>query len=85
MSPYDDVRFWLQIIGDARRTIVCSPELESRIKTQVEARNLAGIITVQATRNWPHESSVLVIDEGAITANANQLLTAMSRDNWMRR
>jgi hypothetical protein len=69
---YDDTMFWLQIIGDAKRTIVCSPELESRIKTQIDARGIGGILTVQATRMWTDETRVIVIDEGALNASFNQ-------------
>lgn len=44
MDPLDEVRFWAQVITDAERTVVCSPDLESRVKGWVEARQLGGMI-----------------------------------------
>ncbi len=51
MSPLEEVKFWLQIIEDAKRTIVCSPEFESRLKCGLEARGLAGLTKVVVSRH----------------------------------
>src|SRR5690348_17024114 len=65
MSVWDEVRFWAQVIGDARRTIVCSPELESRLKMSIAARGLDGIYTVEVSRFVP-DNRVIIIDQQAI-------------------
>lgn len=62
-----EVRFWAQVIGDVKRTVVCSPEMESRCKGYVDARGLGGLITVKASSGVP-DTTLLVIDEGAIAA-----------------
>lgn len=63
-----EVRFWAQVIGDAKRTVICSPDLESRCKGYVEARGLAGLITVQASPYVP-DDRIFVVDEQAIGAD----------------
>ena len=35
---------------DAKQTVICPPELESRCKGYVEARGLGGLITIEANR-----------------------------------
>jgi hypothetical protein len=62
-----EVRFWAQVIGDAKRTVMCSPDLESRCKGYVDARGLSGLITVKASRYVP-ENQIFVIDDGAVAA-----------------
>lgn len=62
-----EVRFWQQVIGDARRTVFCPPDLESRCKGYVAARGLEHIITIQASPYVP-ENTIIVADLGAIDA-----------------
>ena len=66
-----EVRFWAQVIGDARRTVLCPPDLESRIKGWVDARGMGGIIRVMASPFCP-KGSIYVIDDGATAASLNQ-------------
>lgn len=68
-----EVRFWSQVIGDAKRTVLCPPDLESRCKGYVDARGLAGLITVKASRACP-PNQILVIDEQAIEADMREFL-----------
>jgi hypothetical protein len=70
-----EVRFWAQIIGDAKRTVFCAPDLESRIKGWVDARGMGGIITVIASPGCP-EGRIFIADTPAMQATMNQ---AMSR------
>ncbi len=72
-EPLTEIRFWAQVLGDSRRTVVCSPENESRIKTWVEAANRAHLISVLANRIVP-DDQVYVIDEGALEASHRQVM-----------
>jgi hypothetical protein len=81
MTPLDELKFWHQIMGDARRTIVCAPDLESRIKCGLETRGLAGLVTVQVSRNLPDERQVFIVDEQAIAAATNQAIARMGRQS----
>lgn len=62
-----EVKFWLIAMSESERTIICSPELESRCKMWVDARGMGGIIKIQASRACP-DDKVLVLDENAADA-----------------
>ena len=66
-----EVRFWAQVTGDARRTIVCSPDLESRVMGWLAARGLRNFHTVLASRLCP-DDRVYIVDRQAIEADLNQ-------------
>jgi hypothetical protein len=68
---WTEVRFWAQVIDDSKRTVICSAELESRVKGWVEARGMGGIITVQADRLMP-DDQIYIIDTPAIEASARE-------------
>lgn len=67
-----EVQFWAQVIGDAKRTVMCPPDLESCCKGYVEARGLGGIITVKASPAVP-DNQLYVIDTGALAASLAEL------------
>lgn len=67
MGVLDGLRFWAQVTDDARRTVVCSPDMESRVKGWVETRGLGGVFTVKASPVCP-DDRVLLLDEEAIDA-----------------
>jgi hypothetical protein len=71
-----EIKFWAQIIGDAKRTVVCTPDLESRIKGWVDARGMDGVIKVRATPVCP-EGQILIMDEQAMEADLRQSLARM--------
>lgn len=75
MDPLDEVRFWAQVITDAERTVVCSPDLESRVKGWVEARQLGGMIKVVPSRLCP-DDQMWVVDEHALAASTAQSFQA---------
>lgn len=70
-DPLTEVRFWLQVTADSERTIICSPENESRIKTWINARNCGGILKVQVETFVP-DDQIYVIDHNAIEASQRQ-------------
>lgn len=75
----DDIRFWQQVAEDARRTIICSPELESRVKTRLAALGLSDLHDVRVSRFVP-EDHLYVADLNAIEASNNQALARAMRE-----
>lgn len=67
-----EVRFWAQVVGYARRTVLCPSDLESRCKGYVDARGLGGLITVKASPYVPAET-IFVIDEQGLEASMREL------------
>ena len=79
-DPLTEIRFWQQVIGDSKRTVLCPPEMESRCKGYVDARGLGGLITVVASRACP-DDRLYVMDEQALMASVNRpLRLGMIRD-----
>lgn len=68
-----EVRFWSQVMTDAKRTVHCPPDLESRIKGWVDARGMGGLVKVITNPMCP-PNQVFVIDEAAIEASFQQSL-----------
>lgn len=71
---WTEIRFWSQITTDSERTVICSPDLESRVKGWVDARNLAGVIKVQATPVCP-AGTIWIMDHNAIEADTREALS----------
>lgn len=69
----DDLRFWSQAIEDNRRTIICNPEWESRIKTMVAAQGMDDTFKVQPDRHCPVDQ-IFLVDENAAEAYRRQSL-----------
>lgn len=69
----DTIRFWDQVVQDSRRTLLVSPELESRAVEMVKARDLAHVVTVKANPHLP-EGNVYLVDEQAIEADLRRTL-----------
>lgn len=68
-----EVQFWAQVMTDAKRTVLCSPDLESRLKGYVDARGMGGLITVVASPGCP-DGQLFVVDEQAMRASRNEQL-----------
>jgi hypothetical protein len=64
-DPITEARFWQQVATDSKRTVYCSPENESRIKTWVDARGMGELITVAASP-YIDDGSLLVVDHQAL-------------------
>jgi len=80
-----EIRFWDQVMTDARRTVICSPENESRCKGYVAARDLTGIITVVANprRSTPRTPVSVVRFVGTLhrkTGRASPVSAALPAD-----
>lgn len=76
-----EARFWAQVMGDARRTVHCPPDLESRIKGWVDARAMGGLITVLPNLACP-PNQVFIVDQGAIDASFQQSIQR-SLEGWI--
>ena len=72
-EAWTEVRFWAQVVGDARRTIICPPDLESRIKGWLSARDLLGFHTVEVNEYMPADR-IFVVDQGALDAYMAQAM-----------
>lgn len=71
VTMLDDIRFWMQVVGDSRRTLLVPPELESRAIEMVKARGLAHIVTVKTSQYLP-EGKAYIVDEQAIDAELHR-------------
>ncbi|MGQ5576750.1 hypothetical protein [Streptomyces sp. ECR3.8] len=78
MSVYDDVRFWAQIQGDAKRTVLCEPDRADEIQAAVEARGYGHLVTVRVSPCCP-PGQMIVIDEGAVEASGRQAIQRAAR------
>ena len=76
-----EIRFWAQVVGDARCTVVCPPDIESRCKGYVDARGLGDLITVRASPYVPADR-IFVIDEPAMDASLTQQMLRAIREEW---
>ena len=86
ISPLEEVAFWAQIFDDAKRTVYCNPELESRAKGHIDALQMGGIFEVIATPNMP-EDQVLVVDTQALEAEMSKpirLPRVQMPEDWCR-
>lgn len=71
MTPDEEARFFAQIIGDAKRTVLCEPHRVEEIRKAVDRMGMGGILTVKSSPVCP-EGKLLVIDEQALEASARQ-------------
>ena len=62
-----EFRFWQQVTVDAERTILCSPENESRIKTWIGVSGHEHILRVHASPAIP-DDRIFVMDHHAAEA-----------------
>ena len=71
MTPDEEARFFAQIIGDAKRTVLCEPHQVDEIRGAVDRMGAADILTVKASQICP-VGKLLVLDEQAMEASARQ-------------
>ncbi|WP_435279154.1 hypothetical protein [Streptomyces sp. 1222.5] len=82
MSAYNDlvndIRFWDQIQGDAKRTILCEPHRVDEVRDAVDERGYSEILTVRASPACP-EGKLLVLDDSAMEASWRQTIQRAAR------
>jgi hypothetical protein len=76
-----EIRFWAQVTGDAKRLVLCNPDLESRIKCWIDARQMSGILQVVADPACPMDR-VHIVDQPALDAAYQQVLQRPVKYNW---
>lgn len=67
----NDIRFYDQILGDAKRTICCPPEHATAVRDEVERRGAGHLFTVLVSPVCP-PGKLIVIDEQAMEASMRQ-------------
>jgi hypothetical protein len=72
LDPLDELRFAVQVLGDAKRTVICPPGIEAELRQAVEAAGAVGW-TVRGD-SWVPEGTAYVIDEQAIEAETRETL-----------
>jgi hypothetical protein len=68
-----EVQFWAIAFRAMERTILCSPDIESRIKCWIDARGLSGLYTVIASPHVP-DDRLYIVDQNAIDADTNAMM-----------
>ena len=76
LTPMENLQLALQELRDSERTIFCSPEWESRIKSMIATSPCAGLWTVVVMPGMA-DDRYYVLDHHAMEATARQ---AMQRD-----
>ncbi|MER5653409.1 hypothetical protein ABT076_10380 [Streptomyces sp. NPDC002131] len=66
-----DIRFYDQILGDSKRTIICPPGLADRVRAVIEAHSAGDRYTVRASAACP-DDKLIAIDEQALEASFQQ-------------
>ncbi|MER6109332.1 hypothetical protein [Streptomyces hirsutus] len=74
----DDERFWDQIRGDAKRTILCEPHRADDLRAAVEQRGYGSFLSVRASPYCP-AGKFLVLDDSAIEASWQQTIQRAAR------
>lgn len=70
MATTDDVFFWLQVIQDSKRVILCSPEQEAQIQEWLTTHG-QWLYEVRSTPIVPNDR-VYVIDQQGIEAQLRE-------------
>lgn len=76
---FDDLRFLEIVRQEARRTILCEPGQEHRIRALVDQQGAADVITVKASPAC-RPGTVLIVDEEAIEAAGREAAQGLLRD-----
>jgi hypothetical protein len=69
----DDIRFWDQIQGDAKRTILCLPEQVDAVRAAIDQKDVGHLLTVRSSPLAP-EGKFIIIDEQALEASWRQMI-----------
>lgn len=77
-DPVTDLLFWQQVVKDAERTVVCNPDMESRVKGILGRLGASGMKVIASP--FCPEGSVYVLDENAINAKLRQSLLRSLRE-----
>lgn len=73
----DDERFWAQVEGDLKRTVLCEPHRFDEIQAVIDERGYDHL-TLRASQYCP-EGKLLVIDDAAMEASERQLIQRLRK------
>ena len=73
-----EVAFWAQIAGDAKRTLICTPEDASRIEMLVADMDVGHIFAVRVSPACP-TGQILIVDDPAFEGAHNETMQRMLR------
>lgn len=80
-----DINFLEMAREESKRTIYCEPHRVEQVRAAIEARGAGDILTAVANPACP-EGQLLIVDEGAFAAAAEQsrqsLLRELQRQPW---
>lgn len=79
LTPLEQLRVAMQDIEDARRTVLCPPDLKDHVEAAIEQLGLSGAWTVQVSR-FTAGGKIFVLDPNAIEANFRQAGLRALRD-----
>jgi hypothetical protein len=71
MDIVDEIRFYMQIAADARRTLICEPDRLASVQAAVEQLDVGDVFTVKSSPVCP-PGKLLVLDEQALEASWRQ-------------
>jgi hypothetical protein len=74
----DEISFYGIAKQEAKRTILCEPDLEHAIRAAVDQLKASDILTVCPSPACP-EGQLIVIDEGALEAQHQEWLQSLGR------
>ncbi|MYR75150.1 MULTISPECIES: hypothetical protein [unclassified Streptomyces] len=84
MTLEEEIKFYAQAIGDARRTLVCEPHREGQVRDAVASQGLDAVLTVMTSPACP-AGRLLVLDTPALQAAMAQDLHRAARTIRLRR
>jgi hypothetical protein len=73
MDTLGEVRFWAQVLADAKRTVYCAPADAGRIRDMVAAEGMAHLVAVVPSR-FVEPGEAIVADTNAIEAGYRQAI-----------
>ncbi|MFE2600120.1 hypothetical protein ACFXCZ_27135 [Streptomyces sp. NPDC059396] len=71
MDFLDELRFTMQVVNDAKRTLICEPDNAHEVRSLIDSMGASAAFDVKASTYCP-PGQIIVLDEQALTASANQ-------------
>jgi hypothetical protein len=75
----EELRFYMQTLGDARRILICEPASVDEVRSAVNVLGMAALWTVRSSPCCL-PGKLLVIDEPALEASMNQAAQRAAKD-----
>lgn len=79
MGAWDELRFAMQVVNDAKRTLICEPGMADEVRSLIESMGASATFDVKVSAYSP-PGQIVVLDEQALTASANQTFQRAARE-----